>query len=59
MSARDELIYIIVILLLVLGLFVMFYERDEMRREAIQRNAAEWVVDEDGCPTFTWKPIKQ
>lgn len=31
---------------------------DELRAEAIKRNAAEWIVDPaTGNTTFTWKPI--
>ena len=31
---------------------------NELRAEAIKRNAAEWIVDPaTGETTFTWKPI--
>lgn len=41
-----------------LGVVVIAYQRDELKAEAVKRNAAEWVVDpQTGKTTFTWKPL--
>ena len=40
--------------------FVAGISLGDMRHKAVERNAAEWVVDQKtGETTFTWKEIEQ
>lgn len=45
-----------VVILLVVALFLVAEQRDELKSEAVKRGAAEWVVDPaNGATTFMWK----
>jgi hypothetical protein len=39
--------------------FGKYYGQLEIRKQAIENNAAEYVVDKDGKVTFKWKEQKE
>lgn len=38
-----------------LGVTAGIYQRDAIRKQALDRGFAAWVSDENGNTTFTWK----
>lgn len=42
-------------ILLLVAAFMVAYQRDELKRQAVERGCAEWVVKSDGSITWQWK----
>lgn len=55
---RDNIVInvllVFTLVLLLLTSFTLLNHR-EFKKEAVKRGAAEWVVDDGGATTFTWK----
>ena len=61
-NGRDGIVInvllVIILVLLLLSCFTLINHR-ELKKEAVKRGAATWVVDDGGATTFTWKePVK-
>ena len=53
-----NVLLVIILVLLLLSCFTLINHR-ELKKEAVKRGAATWVVDDGGATTFTWKePVK-
>lgn len=42
-------------LLILFAVFMIAYQRDELKQQAVERGCAEWVVKSDGSTTWQWK----
>ena len=49
-----NVLLVIILVLLLLSCFTLINHR-ELKKEAVKRGAATWVVDDGGATTFTWK----
>jgi len=55
---RDNIVInVLLVFTLVLLLLTTFtlINHSEFKKEAVKRGASEWVVDDGGATTFTWK----
>ena len=48
-------VLLVVILVLILTLSFTLINHSELKKEAVKRGAATWVVDDGGATSFTWK----
>lgn len=60
MSERTKDIIVLICILFQTGVCLFVgHQRDKMRKEAVQHGFAEWVADDYGRTTFTWKEVKK
>lgn len=56
MTTQDhEWLTVLVVLVLIIGLFAVAHQCDQLKIEAVKHGAAEWIVDDEGKTTFQWK----
>ena len=57
-NGRDGIVInvllVIILVFILLSSFTLINHR-ELKKEAVKRGAATWVVDDGGATTFTWK----
>ena len=45
-------------ILLLVAAFMVAEQRDELKKQAVERGFAEWVSDSTGTTTWQWKEAK-
>jgi len=51
----SEWIMTLCVIFLFIAAFMVSWQRDELKVEAVKRGFAEWVSDYNGNTTFKWK----
>ena len=55
----SEVINVVCVIILVVALIVTANQRDTLKKQAVEKGYAEWVVTPEGNATWQWKEKQQ